>query len=195
MALSQNQRNSLLAAFESAFSSKQRLKEFMQIELDKNLDSISTADGLRSLLFNVIDDANTKGYYSELIFAVGESYPKNQEISAFVTSYAKEYWEKLDKKTELADIDEEKARLAIFDVQSKLVPIFDTIYAQSYSDEFSYLLKQILEKLNESNSPAANKVKIVISLIPGILQYEHELDVEKSLKVAFQPIRKLFQGK
>jgi hypothetical protein len=47
--------------------------------------------------------------------------------------------------------------------------------------------------LNEPGNPAAAKAKLALSLIPGILAYEVELDTETAFRKAFQPVRQLFK--
>jgi hypothetical protein len=56
------------------------------------------------------------------------------------------------------------------------------------------LLREIRDKLNEQELPAAAKLKAALPLVPGILSYEVELDTESSLRRAFGPIRRLFRG-
>jgi hypothetical protein len=195
MQLTASQYTNFLEALQDAFPTKQKLKQFVREFLGKNLELIALGEDLKEIISKVVDNAEEKGWIDELIMAAGEANPKNLKLSTFIESYAREYWNNLDDKAELIDINEEKARLAIIKVQSELTPIFDAREERVYSDELVSLLTQILSELSKSNAPAAYKAKLVLPLIPGILAYEHELDMGKSLKVVFQPIRKLLLGK
>jgi hypothetical protein len=67
-------------------------------------------------------------------------------------------------------------------------------FSANYADEFIQLLREIRDRLNEQELPAAAKLKAALPLVPGILSYEVELDTESSLRRAFGPIRRLFRG-
>jgi hypothetical protein len=188
MKLPQPQYVCLLEALQDAFPTKQKLSQFVREALDKNLESIAIGEDLKEVISKLIQNAEDYGWESELIMAAGEANPKNQKLSIFIRSYERGYWQRLEAEANFCDIDENQALLAFEEVLLKLTPIFNT--AKNYSPELRNGLTQIFQ-VNESNSSATHKIKFTLPLIPVFLNYEVELDLEKSLRVAFQPIRKL----
>ena len=98
MTLTRDQRKQLRAAFIDAFRTKPKLQQFLKEELDKNLDIIALGDDLEELIFKLIQNADSRGWETQLIFAARESNPDNPKLSAFVRVYEKEYWEQLVQK-------------------------------------------------------------------------------------------------
>lgn len=114
------------------------------------------------------------------------------KIRKTICDYEVEYWQLLAQEARHCDVPEDDASLAIVEI----VPEVEIIQSQpsaNYPDELIKLLLEIRDKLNEPGTPAAAKAKFALSLIPGILSYEVELDTENSLRRLFQPIRQLFR--
>lgn len=115
------------------------------------------------------------------------------KIRKAIRDYEAEYWELLAQEARTCEVAEVDASHAIIEV----VPEVEIIANQTndnYADEFMQLLREIRDKLNEPGLPATAKAKLALSLIPGILSYEVELDTESSLRRAFVPIKRLFRG-
>jgi len=115
------------------------------------------------------------------------------KIRKTIRDYEAEYWEVLVEESRTCAVEEVDARNAIIEV----VPEVEAIANQpsdNYADEFIQLLREIRDKLNEKELPAAAKLLSAWPLVPGILSYEVELDTESSLRRALQPIRRLFRG-
>jgi hypothetical protein len=87
---------------------------------------------------------------------------------------------------------EDDAGNAIVEVVRE-VQVIESNSNADYPDEVIRLLEDIRNKLNDPGNPAAAKAKLALSLIPGILAYEVELDTETALRKAFQPVRQLFK--
>jgi hypothetical protein len=105
MTLTRTQRRQLKEAFNDAFRTKAKLQQFVKDELDKNLDSIALGDDLEELISKLIENADSRGWETQLIFAAGESNPDNPKLSTFVRVYEIEYWQQLQKTEYLAVSD------------------------------------------------------------------------------------------
>lgn len=116
-----------------------------------------------------------------------------ERILPEIRKYEAEYWQLLAQEARNCDVPEDDASLAIVEIVPE-VQIIQSQPSANYADEFMQLLREIRDKLNEPGTPAAAKAKFALSLIPGILSYEVELDTENSLRRVFQPIRRLFRG-
>ncbi|MGA9379310.1 MAG: hypothetical protein WBV73_11125 [Phormidium sp.] len=115
------------------------------------------------------------------------------KIRKTIRDYEIEYWQLLAQEARNCDVSEDDASLAIVEVLPE-VEIIQSQPIANYPDELIKLLLEIRDKLNEPGTPAAAKAKFALSLIPGILSYEVELDTENSLRRFVQPIRRLFRG-
>lgn len=192
MPLTRSQRKGLQAALISAFSTEAKLKQFVKLELDKNLDVIGTGADLSERVLKLIENAEDNGWEAELIFVARESSPRNPNLSAFVRVYESEYWEQLAQKANSYELEEVDANNAIFEVEAQVVRV--TKSQSKVNDELlMQKLQTILDKLNEPETPATAKVKFALNLIPGIFVYEFEVDTENTLRTVFQPIKRLFQ--
>ncbi len=191
MTLTRNQRRQLKEAFNDAFRTKAKLQQFVKDELDKNLDSIALGDDLEELIYKLIENAESRGWEAELIFAARESNPDNPKLSAFVRVYEIEYWQQLAQRANSYELEEVDARNAIVEVEAQVVRVIES--QPNVNDDLIRLLVEIRDKLNEPGIPAAAKAKFTLPLIPGIISYEVELDTEKSLRSVFQPIKQLFK--
>lgn len=191
MTLTGDRRKQLKAALIDAFPKRQKLKEFLIDELDKNLDAIALGDDLAELVSKVIENAKSRGWEAELIFAARESNPGNPNLSAFVRVYETEYLQQLAQNVNIYELEEEDAKRAIFQVHAEVLRVINN--QPHVNAELMRLLVEIRDKLNEPGPTAAAKAKLALNLIPGILVYEFEVDTENSLRRLRQPIVRLFQ--
>jgi hypothetical protein len=191
MTLTRTQRKQLKEAFNDAFRTKAKLQQFVKDELDKNLDSIALGDDLEELISKLIENADSRGWETQLIFAARESNPDNPKLSTFVRVYEIEDWQQLAQRANNYELEEVDARNAIVEVEAQVVRVIES--QPNVNDDLIRLFVEIRDKLNEPGIPPAEKAKLTLHLIPGILSYEVELDTEKSLRRVFQPIKRLFQ--
>ncbi|MCC3582629.1 effector-associated domain EAD1-containing protein [Microcoleus sp. PH2017_30_WIL_O_A] len=191
MTLTRNQRRQVKEAFNDAFRTKAKLQQFVKDELDKNLDSIALGDDLEELISKLIENADSRGWETQLIFAARESNPDNPKLSAFVRVYESEYWQQLAQKANSYELEEVDANNAIIEVEAQVVRVIES--QPNVNDELMQKLQTILDKLNEPETPATAKAKFALNLIPGIFVYEFEVDTENTLRTVFQPIKRLFQ--
>jgi len=191
MTLTRTQRKQLKEAFNDAFRTKAKLQQFVKDELDKNLDSIALGDDLEELISKLIENADSRGWETQLIFAARESNPDNPKLSTFVRVYEIEDWQQLAQRANNYELEEVDARNAIVEVEAQVVRVIES--QPNVNDDLIRLFVEIRDKLNEPGIPAAAKAKFTLPLIPGILSYEVELDTENSLRRVFQPIKRLFQ--
>jgi hypothetical protein len=191
MTLTRNQRRQVKEAFNDAFRTKAKLQQFAKDELDKNLDSIALGDDLEELISKLIDNADSRGWEAQLIFAARESNPDNPKLSTFVRVYEREYWQELARKANSYEPEEVDARNVIVEVEAQVVRVIES--QPNVNDELMQKLQTILDKLNEPETSATAKAKFALNLIPGIFVYEFEVDTEKTLRTVFQPIKRLFQ--
>jgi hypothetical protein len=191
MTLTRNQRRQVKEAFNDAFRTKAKLQQFVKDELDKNLDSIALGDDLEELISKLIENADSRGWETQLIFAARESNPDNPKLSAFVRVYEREYWQELAQKANCYEPEEVDARNVIVEVEAQVIRVIES--QPNVNDEWMQKLQTILDKLNEPETPATAKAKFALNLIPGIFVYEFEVDTENTLRTVFQPIKRLFQ--
>lgn len=193
MTLTRNQRKQLKDALKDAFRTKPKLAEFVKDELDKNLDEIALGDDLSEIILKLMENADARGWESELIFAAREANPDNPKLSAFVRVYEREYWQQLALQANSYQPEEVAASNAIVEVQAQVIEVIDSQSQVNYPDELRQLLLEIRDKLNQPGELAAAKAKLALPLIPGIVSYEVELDTENALRRVFQPIKRLFK--
>lgn len=191
MTLTRDQRKQLKDALIDAFRTKAKLQQFVKDELDKNMDSIALGDDLEELISKLIENADSRGWETELIFAARESNPDNPKLSAFVRVYEAESWQQLEQKANFYEPEEVEATNAIVEVEAQVVRVIES--QPNVNDELIRLLEEILDKLNKPGTPAAAKAKLALPLIPGIVSYEVELDTENSLRRVFEPIKRLYK--
>lgn len=136
-------------------------------------------------------------FQERLDFAAGvaEQYDiecRIPKIRETIRDSQSEYWELLAQKAYTCGLAEVDASHAIV----KVVPKVEQIVKQSstkYPDEFMQKLQEILDKLNEPQTPAAAKLIAAVHLIPGILSCEMELGTEISLTSVFEGIKQLLK--
>jgi vWA-MoxR associated protein C-terminal domain/Effector-associated domain 1 len=83
MTLNRYQRKQLKVAFLDAFPSQTKLRMFIDEELDKNLDELTSSGNLEEIIFELIKNAETYGWETELISAARNHNPGNLKLSAF----------------------------------------------------------------------------------------------------------------
>ncbi|MBD2182091.1 hypothetical protein H6S82_13175 [Planktothrix sp. FACHB-1355] len=152
-------------------------------DLEQTLDS----------LYETLGEAQKRLAYANDIFEKNSIKQRiRKEVLPELHQVEAEYWQLLAQEARNCDVPEDDASLAIVEIVPE-VQIIQSQPSANYADEFMQLLKEIRDKLNEPGTPAAAKAKFTLSLIPGILSYEVELDTENSLRRVFQPIRQLFR--
>ncbi|AFZ04770.1 hypothetical protein Osc7112_0131 [Oscillatoria nigro-viridis PCC 7112] len=114
-----------------------------------------------------------------------------QEILPMIRQHEREYWNILVQEAPFCEVIEKDARNAIVEVVTEVELI--QIQPNKYSDELMQKLQEILDKLNEPQTPAAAKLKVALPLVPLIMSYEVELDTEISLRRVFDRIKKIFK--
>jgi len=92
-------------------------------------------------------------------------------------------------------IAEPEAEAAIAEIVEQVGAIESRQPAQ-YPDEVLQLLWEIRNKLNQPGTPAAAKLKGIISSIPPFVgvSYEAELDTENFFRTHFPTFRRLIRG-
>jgi hypothetical protein len=65
----------------------------------------------------------------------------------------------------------------------------------NYSADMMSLIKEIRDKLDAPNKPAAAKLKATLPILPPFISYEMELDSESSVVSAWRRLRSLFRRK
>jgi hypothetical protein len=192
MTLTGDRRNQLHDALISAYSTEAKLRQFVKLKLNKNLDVIGTGADLAERALKLIENAEDYGWDAQLIFVAHESNPRNPKLSAFVRVYETEYLRQLAEKVHSYEPEEVDAEGAIFQVKAEVLRVIQN--QPQVNAELRQLLVEIRDKLNEPGTTAAAKAKLALNLIPGILVYEFELDTENSLRRLRQPIVRLFQN-
>jgi hypothetical protein len=153
-------------------------------DLEKNLE----------LRYETLGEAEKRLAMTDEIFSKNAIKQRiREEVLPELRKVEAEYWEVLVQEARTCTVEEVDARNAIIEVVPKVEAIANQP-SDNYADEFMQLLREIRDKLNEKELPAAAKLKAALPLVPGIHSYEVELDTESSLRRAFQPIRRLFRG-
>lgn len=145
MTLTRDQRKGLHTALISAFSTEAKLRQFVKLGLDKNLDVIGIGADLSERVLKLIENAEDNGWEAELIFAARESNPGNPNLSAFVRVYETEfrvyeteYWQELAQKANSYTPEEVDARNVIVEVEAQVVRVIES--QPNANDEFMRLL-------------------------------------------------------
>ncbi len=127
--------------------------------------------------------------------SIGEKFDLEVQIEndilVRIRKYECEYWNILAQEAPSCEVIEKEAHNAIVEVVTEVELI--QIQPNKYSDELMQKLQEILDKLNEPQTPVAAKLKAALPLIPWIISYEVELDTEKSLTRVFDRIKKLLK--
>ena len=153
-------------------------------DLEKILDS----------LYETLGKAQNRHAYTNDIFEKNSINQRlSQEVLPEIRKHEVEYWSLLEVEAPDCQVDEVAASNAIV----KVVQEVELIQSQpnQYPDDFIHKLQEIIDKLNEPQTPVAGRLIATLPLIPAILSYELELDTEISLKRVFGRIKKLLKKK
>jgi regulator of replication initiation timing len=114
-----------------------------------------------------------------------------KKLKAQIHEFEQEYWQTLAQESNQLQIAEPEAEVAIAEIVEGVTQI-EAQPPATYSAEMLQLLRQIREELNQPGTPAAVKVKWVLSAMPPFvgLATEGELDLEKFLQTHFPTFRK-----
>ncbi|MEG4242256.1 hypothetical protein QUA46_06350 [Microcoleus sp. MON2_D6] len=159
-------------------NSKQRLAD-----LEKILDV--EYKKLRNFQYRIAHTSSAAEKFDLEVRIEHESLP-------MIRKYEREYWNILAKEAPSCEVIEKEAHNAIVEVVTEVELI--QIQPNKYSDELMQKLQEILDKLNEPQTPAAAKLKAALPLVPFIMNYELELDTEILLKRVFERMRQLFKN-
>ncbi len=151
------------------------------------------AEKVLDLRYEALSQAQKRLAMTDEIFAKTAIQQRiKEEVLPELRQCEAEYWELLAQESRSCTVAEDDAGNAIVEVVRE-VQVIESKSNADYPDEVIQLLEEIRNKLNEPGNPAAAKAKLALSLIPGILAYEVELDTETALRKAFQPVRQLFK--
>ncbi|MEG4166053.1 MULTISPECIES: hypothetical protein [unclassified Microcoleus] len=101
-------------------------------------------------------------------------------------------WWRLAEDARYCELAEVDASNAIIEVRPKVEEIVNKSSA-NYPDDLMRKLQEILDTLNEQQTPAAAKLIAAVHLIPGILSCEMELGTEISFTSVFEGIKQLLK--
>jgi DNA repair exonuclease SbcCD ATPase subunit len=109
--------------------------------------------------------------------------------------YEQEYWQILADEAGTLSIEEPQAEIVVAEIVQEVGQI-EAQPSANYPDEVLQILRQIRDKLNEPGTPAAAKLKGVISSIPPFIgvSYEAELDTENFLRKHFPTFTRWIKG-
>jgi hypothetical protein len=154
---------------------------------------LADAEKALNLRYETLSQAQKRLAMTDEIFSKTAIQQRiREEILPELRQCETEYWELLAQEARTCTIAEDDAGNAIVEVVRE-VQVIESKPNADYPDEVMQLLMEIRNKLNDPGNPAAAKAKLALSLIPGILAYEVELDTETALRKAFQPVRQLFK--
>ncbi len=87
MKLTGPQYKQLQDALIAAFPSQQKLAQFVQFRLEKNLNAIAMGDDLQEIVFKLIQTAQAEGWVDNLIAGARESTPGNPALFVFAQEF------------------------------------------------------------------------------------------------------------
>lgn len=105
-----------------------------------------------------------------------------------------EYWQTVANSANQLDIPEAEAEVAVGEIVEAVTQL-ETRPVPPYPDEMLQILRDIRDQLNQPGSPAAAKLKGVISSVPPFLSlsYEAELDTENFFRTHFPTFTRLIK--
>jgi hypothetical protein len=115
---------------------------------------------------------------------------KIKNVKKKLSPVREEYWGLLESQTASLDITEADAEQANADIIQNLA-LLERKPAVKAHAELLKLLTEIKAELTKPEIPASGKFKTVITLIPGFLSYEMDLDTEGLLRRLFPIFSKL----
>lgn len=106
-----------------------------------------------------------------------------------------EYWQTVARSANQLSIPEPEAEVAVGEIVEAVTQI-EAYPTPAYSAEMLQILREIRDRLNQPGSPAAAKLKGVISSVPPFLSlsYEAELDTENFFRTHFPTFTRLIKG-
>ncbi|HBE20637.1 MAG TPA: hypothetical protein DEG17_25240 [Cyanobacteria bacterium UBA11149] len=104
------------------------------------------------------------------------------DLKAEMQPFEQEYWDIISQQSSYMEISEQEAEVIVAEIVKDVDKI--QVNSSTYSDEVIQLLREIRDKVNQSDKSAAAKLKGVISSIPPFvgISYEAELDTENFLR-------------
>lgn len=116
---------------------------------------------------------------------------KKKEIQAV----EQDYWQTVARSAQQLEIPEAAAEEVVGEIVEAVTQI-EAYPAPEYSAEMLQILREIRDKLNAPGSPAAAKLKGVISSMPPFIgvSYEAELDTENFFRTHFPTFTRLIKG-
>jgi hypothetical protein len=152
-------------------------------------DRLSHIQGLMQVYYSQIE-----GHEKALALAEpGEEVRIKQKIKHVeekLSPVREEYWGLLESQTASLDITEADAEQANADIIQNLA-LLERKPAVKAHAELLKLLTEIKAELTKPEIPASGKFKTAITLIPGFLSYEIDLDTEGLLRRLFPIFSKL----
>lgn len=117
------------------------------------------------------------------------------EVKPKIEEYDKEYWQILANHANSLVISDKDAEVAIAEIVEHVEQI-QVRKPDTYPDDVLHILQEIRDKLNQPGTPAAAKLKGVISSIPPFIgvSYEAELDTENFFRKYFPVFTRLVKG-
>lgn len=147
-------------------------------------------DNLREQL-GCVEEARSTSRPEDKAMLAQRSRMLKQEIQ----DVEKEYWQTVARSSQQLDIPEAEAEEVVGEIVEAVTQI-EAHPAPEYSAEMLQILREIRDKLNAPGSPAAAKLKGVISSMPPFIgvSYEAELDTENFFRTHFPTFTRLIKG-
>ena len=116
-----------------------------------------------------------------------------KDVKPSIREFEEEYWKILSHHAEYIDVPEQEAEVVVAEIVQEVNSIEQNKHI--YPDEMMMLLIEIRDRLNQSGTTAAAKLKGVISSFPPFvgLSYEAELDTENFLRKHFPTFTKFLK--
>lgn len=146
--LNGTQYGQLLEALIKAFPTPDLLTELVQLKFSRNLNEISTAPSIRTIVFKLIEDAQARGWLDQLIMGARESNPGNVPLFVFAQEYGLAIYmpSELSRTTSLErvirqnnsfiDINQWREKLAVIETQVCRIEILNTNNATEFGTGF-----------------------------------------------------------
>lgn len=118
-----------------------------------------------------------------------------RKVKQEIQPIEQEYWQTVARSANQLSIPEPEAEVAVGEIVEAVTQI-EAYPTPAYSAEMLQILREIRDRLNQPGSPAAAKLKGVISSVPPFLSlsYEAELDTENFFRTHFPTFTRLIKG-
>lgn len=118
-----------------------------------------------------------------------------RELNKEIQAAEQDYWQTVARSAPQLDIPEAEAEVVVGEMVEAVTQL-EAYPAPEYSAEMLQILREIRDKLNAPGSPAAAKLKGVISSMPPFIgvSYEAELDTENFFRTHFPTFTRLIKG-